>query len=1276
MSTAARPRPRVARRLRRAGLRLVAAAIIGCAVLFAIARLLLPWYLSDSARVEALISAALGEPVQVGQVTLAWEGSRPALSVARLVIGTDELLIGQARLLLDPYVLLPGRRLVHALAISDIELQLERAGDGRIRVAGLEGLKAGGDPRRLLAWFDQISVSGLVLRYADPARALRIELDDLAASVDARGLAVRQGSRDAGLRLVLDWDAAMVPTRGYLEARSARLGGAGREFVLGDARVHAATLEGQVWYRPQSAADWWIGALTLRDLEFVEGVAPTTGPVLAGPPRPLPTVHLRAQARIGAARMLAAGRLGLGDQPPVAWNLLGDAHSSLLVLESLPVAPLTGIAEALPVVPPRLRGLLAQLQPRGALGRVELSSLRRDGAVYRQLRADLDGVDFDSRDGKVPGLDGLRGRLTADRDALLLDLALVDAGLKAPLRFRQTIPIRRAEGRVLIRPRPGGVDVEAPVLRVNGPGYAVEGNLGMRFREGERPFLDLLATVPAGEVASAPYFWLIDVMPPATVAWLDRALSTGRVSEGRWLWRGPVGRGALPYRAREGRMEATARLDEATLAFHPDWPTGEHLSADLRFTDLGLQATVRDALLAGNRVQGLQIDLPEFRSPVLTLELGAQPAEAEPLLALLRQSPLRQRHAETLALMSARGPAVVDVSLVLPLKRELGRPRYRGNVELAEVDFRAEAWTLDFTGLRGSARFDEAGFRADTLRGRAHGAPVQVDLALGREHTGDAALLRADARGHFEAQALARAYPGIGRWLGSASGAADFAVDVRVLDAEDAPPSTEVSIRSTLRGVGLALPAPLGKSARVDAPLAADLRFAAGQPLAVDVEWGERLTVRGELAGDAGLRAAISVGGAPPPTAPERGVALTGVVDGADPQAWLALLSGGLAGESGGAGLDSLDLRMTGAPEADLGETRVRAQRNAASGDLRLDIEGPQAAGHLTWMPATPSRPEAIHGDFRRLWLPAPREARSDTGPEARSAGWSADPRRLPTLHLKADDFRLGAARLGTTRLESWPTRDGLHVDLFEARSAALKLAGDGDWVVLPDGTQESRFALRFTAEDLGQMLLSLGFAERIEKAQTLAELQGAWRGSPAEFALDRLQGEMQVSVGGGRFIGLEPGAGRLLGLFSLRELPRRLALDFRDFFGEGLSFDRIDGRFELSAGNAWTQDLKVHAPSAEIHVIGRTGLSQRDYDQEIVVSPQYGTVLPVVGGLAAGPAGLAAGLLAQGVIAQDGDVGRVHYAVTGSWEAPRIARMPNPRDPPRAREPDKSPGS
>src|SRR5690606_24788631 len=104
--------------------------------------------------------------------------------------------------------------------------------------------------------------------------------------------------------------------------------------------------------------------------------------------------------------------------------------------------------------------------------------------------------------------------------------------------------------------------------------------------------------------------------------------------------------------------------------------------------------------------------------------------------------------------------------------------------------------------------------------------------------------------------------------------------------------------------------------------------------------------------------------------------------------------------------------------------------------------------------------------------------------------------------------------------------------------------------------------------------------------------LQVGWPGSPGAFSLDALDGWLEVSVGKGRIPEVDPGGvGRVFGLLSLSEIPRRLALDFSDFFGSGLAFNRIEGRFVFDDGQAITDDLLIDGPAAEIHIRGRTGL-------------------------------------------------------------------------------------
>jgi uncharacterized protein YhdP len=131
---------------------------------------------------------------------------------------------------------------------------------------------------------------------------------------------------------------------------------------------------------------------------------------------------------------------------------------------------------------------------------------------------------------------------------------------------------------------------------------------------------------------------------------------------------------------------------------------------------------------------------------------------------------------------------------------------------------------------------------------------------------------------------------------------------------------------------------------------------------------------------------------------------------------------------------------------------------------------------------------------------------------------------------------------------------------------------------------------------------------------------------------------------------------GRLFGLASIAEFPRRLSLDFGDVFGKGFGFDSITGDFRLKDGNAVTNNLKIHGPAAEITMTGRTGLRARDYDQQVVVLPHVGSSLPVVGAVIAGPIGVAAGLAVQGVLGKGlSHVATQRYHIGGTWDKPVI---------------------
>jgi uncharacterized protein YhdP len=136
--------------------------------------------------------------------------------------------------------------------------------------------------------------------------------------------------------------------------------------------------------------------------------------------------------------------------------------------------------------------------------------------------------------------------------------------------------------------------------------------------------------------------------------------------------------------------------------------------------------------------------------------------------------------------------------------------------------------------------------------------------------------------------------------------------------------------------------------------------------------------------------------------------------------------------------------------------------------------------------------------------------------------------------------------------------------------------------------------------------------------------------------------------------------------------LPKRLALDFRDVFDTGFSFDEATGTFKMENGTATTDDMLLKSSAASISVLGSTNLVDQQYDQLLTIRPGLGNTLPIIGALAGGPIGAAAGLALQGLLQNEiGEATKVQYTITGDWDNPvfeaveveRVAPAPPPQE-------------
>jgi uncharacterized protein (TIGR02099 family) len=251
------------------------------------------------------------------------------------------------------------------------------------------------------------------------------------------------------------------------------------------------------------------------------------------------------------------------------------------------------------------------------------------------------------------------------------------------------------------------------------------------------------------------------------------------------------------------------------------------------------------------------------------------------------------------------------------------------------------------------------------------------------------------------------------------------------------------------------------------------------------------------------------------------------------------------------------------------------------------------------------------------------------------------------------DDVDFGQASITTSRL-----RKGIRVENFNSQAPYLKLKATGQWTQWL-GRDWTKLDVQFSSPDAGKMVEALGFAAVIEKGELQANATVTWPERLDQFDAAGAEGNMHLNIKKGNITEVEAGAGRLLGLFSLSALPRRLALDFRDTFKSGFQFDEIAGDFTFRDGNAYTDNLTTTSPVAQITVEGRTGYLQQDFDQKVIVTPKVSGTLPVAGGLIFGlEIGAAIVLLDKLFGDKINKASSREYHVTGSWNEPVITEI------------------
>ena len=896
---------------------------------------------------------------------------------------------------------------------------------------------------------------------------------------------------------------------------------------------------------------------------------------------------------------------------------------------------------------------LRAMQVRGTVRDLNFDARREaaDAPIRYTVSAAADALGIDPVL-KSPGFTGMSGQLQASdaKGEFKLDSGPVVFSL--PHMFRWPIDTNAIRGVFAWSDDGQAWQIKTDDLRFDAADGKGEAKLAVRVpKDGTSPRLDISAQARDMNAASTPKYLPANTLSASALAWLDRAFVSGRVPRGSLELHGPAR--SFPFRDGSGLFLVKGFVEGLTFDFQPGWTPATELTGNVEFRNEGMQASGMTARVGELHVTDATGGFADFKQGDLKIAATAN-GDLSAALDFLQKSPVGAVIGPQFMALRGQGATHSKVSLLLPITHVENR-RLSVATKLSGATVSLADVNAPVTQLNGSLIVRQSLPVEADLSGSWLGGPLNVVITPDDQTDASATVV---ARGRALADRLASFTPSSVKL----TGATDWRMTTHLSSRDDRARQI-FTIDAPLQGLGVDMPYPVGKSA--DAP----------RPLHVELEPGEeQMLVRASLGDMRGLlrwaqargdwsfdRGGVRADGVAAALPDHGGLRLEGAIDRVKLDDWFAL------GETRGTATTSA--RQNAAKVSDVLKAanlrigtlqlygyewpEVRGVMQATPQGWRVDVTGANAEGQLV-IPEDFAGSQPLTINLERLIV---------TSSDAAGGGEAAvetqrDPRGWPSLRVHIGDMHVANHPIGGVDLTTTRVPEGMRIDSLTIDQDAVQAQASGEWLTGPNGVHSTLDA-KVTSTDVRATLKALNYTEFLEAKRAEVSARLAWQGGFDANLVKRASGSITVAAESGQLLTLQPGAGRVLGLFSVAALPRRLSLDFSDITEKGLSFDSIHGDFELREGNAYTSNLLLRGPAAEIGVAGRTGLASQDYDQTAVVTGNLGASIPVAGALAGGPAIGAALLLFSQVFKEPlKGIARGYYRITGTWDEPVVERV------------------
>ncbi len=714
----------------------------------------------------------------------------------------------------------------------------------------------------------------------------------------------------------------------------------------------------------------------------------------------------------------------------------------------------------------------------------------------------------------------------------------------------------------------------------------------------------------------------------------------------------------FPFDNKNGEFSITSHASGTDISINSKWPVIKDIEGYIRVRNRDFDVDIVNADFQGVPVKELNLRIDDIGHDKENLLIhGVMHGSAQKMLNFVLASPLKEK-LTALKMLSMQGLLSLNLRLEIPLYPENDDNLAKGTLTFKDntIIVKHQLKKFPLEDVSGNLSFDEHGVTHSKLVATAFGYPLNIKIQSDQTPKPvttiavDGECTVESLKSRFNAPILS-VLKGV------------FFINALFKLSDDPKDLNSMNLKSSLKGLVVNLPAPLGKTRNAAVPLEVNLDFSTKNSFRLRANYNDKLSADLTLQDDKGAfelqSGQLRLGSAQALNQNKPGLAIVGSLDGFDLQEWKKIIDKFSTEQTNTTLLKKL--RTINVTLRKLTFLKQQFNQLAIKGELlpnklwSFNLEQKNIAADLTYNKST----DTLSGYIRRLHL-----AKIDNSTEDNELTTKASPGQIPNLNLRIDNLSVGEIQIGDMTLKSHSTPERWMIDYCRIESPVYQFNVEGEWNQ-KGKDNVTKTLLKLHLKDLAKSLERWHITPAVYASKGDLQFQGGWKGTIYDFSLASLDGAMYLQLKDGRITHLSPeteeklGLGKLLSVLSLQTIPRRLKLDFSDLSHQGYSFDIFKGNFTVKQGIMSTQDSYIDGPVAYASMKGELDLVRRIYDLNLRISPHITASLPVVATIAGGPLVGFATWVASKIINQSMQkISAYSYKISGPWKEPVVQQL------------------